>query len=121
MIACIGLAPRLAQAMPQDFSPNNGLGYCYLTVTSSIVKTSTCSINGKTGIPSGAIWALVCNEGTAARWADDGFTVITASNGQILPSGTATSPTCQNFFDNFQNLQWIAESGTATLDITFYQ
>ena len=92
------------------------LGYCQLAVTSSAVQTSTCT----GGIPAGAVWAYVCNEGTAARYRDDG-TAPTASIGVPLATGTATAPACASYYGTLANLQWIAESGTATLDISFYK
>ena len=90
-------------------------GYCQLAVT-TVVQTSTCT----GGIPAGASYAIICNEGTAARWRDDG-TAPTATVGNILGTGTATAPFCMGFSTNLAALQWIAESGTAILDIGFYQ
>ena len=92
------------------------LGYCALSVTSSAQQTSSCI---GTFAPT-ASYAAVCNEGTAARWRDDG-TAPTASVGQPLGSGSPTAPTCQPMATTFSTLQWIAESGTATLDFTFYK
>ena len=91
------------------------LGYCQLSVTTSAVQTSTCS-----GFPSTATYAVVCNEGTAARWRDDG-TAPTASVGQPLGTGTATAPACMAIGTTLSTLQWIAESGTATLNFSFYK
>ena len=93
----------------------NPLGYCQLSVTTA-VQTSTCT----GGIPAGTTYALVCNEGTAARWRDDG-TAPTTSVGTPLGTGSATAPVCQTFFTTFSALQWIAESGTSVLNFTFYQ
>lgn len=112
-----------AYAIPGDASfplnirpgPINPAGYCQLAVT-TVVQTSTCS----GGIPAGANYAVVCNEGTAARWRDDG-TAPTTTVGNILGTGTATAPICAAFSTTFSTLQWVAESGTATLDITFYK
>jgi hypothetical protein len=92
------------------------LGYCQLSVSTSAVQTSTCS----GGIPVGTTYTLVCNEGTAVRWLDTGVTP-TASFGQILSTGTATLPTCSGFVTKFAALQWIAESGTTILDLSFYK
>jgi hypothetical protein len=92
------------------------LGVCQLSVSSTAVGLSTCS----GGIPFGATYALVQNEGTAARWRDDG-TPPTASVGMIISSGTATLPSQSGFSTTLSAVQLIAESGTATLDISFYQ
>jgi hypothetical protein len=101
--------------LPQKQGALTPLGYCQLSVTSA-VQTSACS----GGIPAGAVYALICNEGIAARWRDDGA-APTASVGNILGTGTATAPICSAFYTMFSTLEWIAESGTSTLDITFYK
>jgi hypothetical protein len=91
------------------------LGFCQLSVTTA-VQTSTCA----GGIPSGATWAMICNEGSAARWRDDGI-AVTASVGVPLGSGLANAPVCFNYFSAFSTLQWISQSGTTLLDISFYK
>lgn len=115
-----------AHAGPGDSSnPNyerpgllgNSLGYCQLAITTAAKALSACT----NGVPNGANYAVVCNEGSdAVRWRDDG-TNPTGAIGQILGAGTATAPTCAGFVNSFSTLVWIAESGTATLDISFYQ
>jgi hypothetical protein len=89
---------------------------CQLTVSTTAVETSTCS----GGIPAGSTYALICNEATAARWRDDG-TPPTTTVGQVLGTGTSTAPICAGFTTTFSTLQWIAESGSAILDISFYK
>jgi len=91
------------------------LGYCQLLVTAA-VQTSTCA----GGIPAGATWAMICNEGAAARWRDDGA-IVTASVGVPLGSGLPGAPVCFNYFANFSTLQWVAQSGTTALDFNFYK
>jgi len=91
------------------------LGYCQLSVTSAAL-TSTCS----GGIPPSSTYALICNEGSAARWRDDGI-APTASVGVPLATGSASAPICSTFFTTFSTLQWIAQSGTTLLDISFYR
>lgn len=93
------------------------LGYCKLSATTSAsVLVSTCS----GGIPTGATYALICNEGSEARWRDDG-TAPTTSLGQILGSGTTSGPTCFGYSASLSALQFIAQTGTATFDISFYK
>jgi hypothetical protein len=92
------------------------LGYCQLSVTTTAVLLSTCS----GGIPFGSTFALISNEGIAARWRDDG-TAPTTSVGNIIGSGSPTSPTYVGFVTTLATLQFIAESGTAILDISFYR
>lgn len=117
------LAPACALAAPGDaLNPMQmrpgivtPVGYCQLSVI-TVAQTSTCT----GGIPNGANYAVVCNEGTAARWRDDGV-APTTTMGNILGTGTATAPVCAGFTTTFATLQWIAESGTAVLDFTFYR
>jgi hypothetical protein len=113
MVPCSG--PTSLSTKPGGVAPLSPS--CQLVVsTSAAVQTSSCS----GGIPAGATYALICNEGTAARWRDDGA-APTTSVGQILGTGTATAPICAGFSTTFSTLQWIAESGSATLDISFYR
>jgi len=103
--------PAIPQTPGSQIKP---LGYCQLSVTTA-VQTSTCS-----GFPTLATYAAVCNEGSAARWRDDG-TAPTTTLGQPLGSGTPTVPTCQPMATTFSTLQWVAQSGTAIINFTFYK
>jgi hypothetical protein len=82
-------------------------------VLSSRFYRVTLSRGGRTA-------ALICNESTAARWRDDGV-APTASVGQILGTGTATAPICAGFSTTMSALQFITESGSSLLDVSFYQ
>jgi hypothetical protein len=122
-LACLSMSCALAgpgdSTFPLYMRPGQvgPIGYCQLSVGLSAVKTSTCT----GGIPKGASYALICNEGAdAARWRDDG-PVPTTTVGNIVGAGTATAPVCSAFATNFAALQWIAETSSAILDITFYQ
>jgi hypothetical protein len=114
-LLCASMAmPAMGQRVPGFvIAP---LGYCSLSVTGTAVQTSTCAGT----FAALASYAAVCNEGNAARWRDDGA-APTASVGQPLGSGSATAPTCQAMATTFSTLQWIAQSGTATLNFTFYK
>jgi hypothetical protein len=127
--ALIGLGPLVAPVLGQTYRDGGGTiiqavrptyvytpgGYCQLIVTSAVL-TSTCP----GGIPAGATMALVCNEGAAARWRDDGI-AVTTSVGMSLAAGVASAPVCFNYYGAFAALQWIAQSGAAILDISFYE
>lgn len=106
---CASAAPPTSQA---SLSP---AGYCQLSVT-TVVQTSTCS----GGIPARSIYALICNEGAAARWRDDGV-APTTSVGMPTATGTATAPVCFNYYGTFATLQWIAQAGTSIINISFYK
>ena len=114
-------APTLAQIPPDSLAVRPGairpLGYCQLSVTATAKETSTCP----GGIPSGATYAFVSEEGPdAVRWRDDG-TPPTATVGQPLGNGTAAAPVQAGFTTTFSTLQWI-DQGTsgAIVDISFY-
>jgi hypothetical protein len=121
--ACLCMAPAYAEPGTQNQPAYIRPGFvtplapsCQLAVTTPAKALSACT----GGIPNGAQYALICNEGTAARWRDDGI-APTASVGEPLGTGTAIAPICAGFSTTLSALQFIAESGTATLDISFYQ
>ena len=123
-VACLGMTCAFAgpgdQTNPFFIRPGfvTPAGYCQLTVTATAVQTSTCP----GGIPKGATYALINEEGPdAVRWRDDGV-APTASVGNPLGNGTAASPVAAGFTTNFAALQWI-DQGTsgAVLDISFYR
>jgi len=129
LLALIGLGLLGAPASAQTYRDSGGtiiaamrptelrfpLGYCQLSVTTA-VQMSACP----GGIPAGATWAMICNEGSAARWRDDGV-AVTANVGMPLAAGLASAPVCFNYFATFSTLQWIAQSGSSLLDISFYK
>lgn len=122
-LGCLWVAGAYAmpgdQTTPSYVKPGPVLpipnSFCQLSVGSTVVALSTCT----SGIPFGATYALVTNEGAAIRWRDDG--VPTASLGQIIGTGTATSPVVVGFTTTLSTVQLIAESGTGMLDISFYK
>ena len=90
---------------------------CQLTVSSaSAIQTSACA----GGIPTGSTYAFICNEGGAVRWRDDG-TNPTSAVGQILGTGAVTQPICAGFTTTLSTLAWIAETGSSTVDVSFYK
>jgi hypothetical protein len=60
-------------------------------------------------------WALVSVEGNAIRWTDDGQ-APTASYGQPIAAGTAA-----DLATLFASVQMVSQTGTATVDISFYK
>lgn len=116
LVALLMAGENPAIAAPQTTqAPYIPAGYCQLSVTVA-AQTSTCS----GGIPQRAIYALICNEGAAARWRDDGV-APTTTVGLPLASGSATAPVCFNYYGTFATLQWVAQSGTTILNISFYK
>jgi hypothetical protein len=86
------------------------LGYCQLTSIASATSVSSCS----GGVPALSAWAVVCIETAAVRWRDDG-TAPTTSVGMPVSSGQ-----CMNYSGTFSALQFIAQSGSPVVDISFY-
>jgi hypothetical protein len=127
-VACLWAGAAFAGTGDASFplyvrpGPVSPLRYCQLSVALS-VTSPTLGCAG--GVPKGATYALICNEGAdAVRWLDTGQT-ITTTFGQILGAGTVTLPTCGAtcgaYSTNLQALQFIAETSAAVVDITFYQ
>lgn len=88
-----------------------------LTVTSgSAVLLS--SVSG--GIPAGTKYATIANEGGAYRYRDDG-TAPTTTVGSPVSGGTATNPGYQPYSGPFAALQFIAQSASALLTVSFYK
>jgi hypothetical protein len=71
-------------------------------------------------VPAGAQFALISVETEAVRYRDDG-TPPTASNGVLIPVTTATEPWVYYATAGFANLEFIATSGTAILNIAYYK
>lgn len=109
-----------AQSLPQKNwtfqSPLISLGYCQLSVTTA-VSISTCS----GGIPAGAFYAFIVPETNAIRIRDDG-TNPTTTVGMPVSAGvpyyaTATAASTAPL----SSVAIISQSGTATVNITFYK
>jgi hypothetical protein len=121
--ACLSMSCAYAgpgdQTNPTFVKPgfSTPVGYCQATVgTSAQPFTGLCF----GGAPKGATYALICNEGTAVRWRDDGI-APSASVGQILGVGTVTAPICAGFSTDLSAVQFISESASTFLDVSFYK
>jgi hypothetical protein len=93
------------------------LGYMQFTVagTAKFVNAQTMtSPSGGTGAPSGAEFALIIAETNAIRYMDHGGT---PTSGTGLPVATGGALEYDGSMANFAT---IAQSGTATVNITFY-
>lgn len=113
-------APVWAQQLPQKEwtfqAPLISLGYCQLSVTTA-VPISTCP----GGIPSGAFYAFIVPETNAIRVRDDGTNPTTTVG---MPVGTnvpyyATASAAGT--TSLSTVAVISQSGTATVNITFYK
>lgn len=90
-----------------------GYGQYSIAGTATILTTSLGA--NSVAIPKGTTRAQISVSAQAVRYRDDG-TAPTASVGYPKPTGSEFT-----YAGNFQNLQFIAQTGTATLDVLFYQ
>lgn len=85
---------------------NTPLGYQQLSVGASAVGLT---------VPTGATVAFIAVSGNAVRYRDDG-TPPTAALGYPLPVGQN-----YNYHVALSAIEFIAQTGTATLDILYYK
>ena len=100
----------LAQSYGITLKP---LGYC-----STLSLTSAQKLSAICAIPAGANAIIVRAEGNAVRWRDDGV-APGATAGLGMPLGTSDAPLYLQ--TNLANMQFISQTGTADLNINFYQ
>lgn len=88
-----------------------GYGQLALTTTAALIST----VSG--GIPSGATYAVITVEGTGpdTRWRDDGV-APTATVGMPLFAGQTWT-----FSGDLSTVQFVAVSGTPSINISFYE
>lgn len=65
-------------------------------------------------VPTGATIAQICVETAGVRYRDDG-TAPTASSGMPVPPGT-----CFQYAGPLSSIQFIAQSGSPTIDVLYY-
>ena len=103
-----------ADAGPQGLPANTypvPLGHCQLAAFSAATLLSSCS----GGIPAKTACALMVAETNSVRWWDDG-TVPTATVGMLWATGVYWG-----YLGAMSKLQFIPSTGSATVDVTFYQ
>ena len=106
-----GVAGGASPTKPGQITP---LGFASLSVSGTAVLLS--SVSG--GIPSGATIATVVVNGNAVNWRDDG----TAPTATVGTGGMGLSVGSQVVFTTTLNtLEFIAQTGSATLSISFYK
>lgn len=92
---------------------NTPLGYCQFTVSNTAVALSAnCTV------PAAARQFYAVAETAAVRWRDDG-SAPTSTVGMPLPTGTQLTYT--GLTSAIAAWEVIAQSGTATIDVSFYQ
>lgn len=98
----------------QAFISDNDLGYAQLSVGSTPIYAKAATYGGAalSGIPTGTNILRVYAEGQAIRWRADGV-APTATVGKPLATGS------EMVFSEaqFQNLQFVAQTGTATVNL----
>lgn len=65
-------------------------------------------------VPAGTVWATLCLETANARWRDDG-TAPTATVGMPLTTGQ-----CMQYAGPLSAVQFIAQTGSPVLTISYY-
>jgi hypothetical protein len=70
-------------------------------------------------VPVGAQFALISVETAAVRWRDDGV-APTATTGVLLPETSATEPWTYVGTKGLQDIKFIAVTGTASLNVSYY-
>ena len=111
--ALLALAtPALAQFVNYPATPTKPGGY--LPLGGAQFALSVSSATALT-VPTGAVWATICVEGQAVRYRDDG-TNPTASTGMPIASGA-----CIAYAGNLAAIKFIAQTGSPTIDVIYYQ
>ena len=103
LAACPAAAEAPLRAVP--------LGYCQISGSSA---STLASCSG--GIPAGATNVVISVETNAIRWRDDG-TTPTASVGMPLATGAAPYA----YAGVLSALQFIPQTGSAVIDVSFYR
>jgi hypothetical protein len=91
------------------------LGYCQLSI-STVVAISTCS----GGIPANTRYALITPETAAIRCRDDGTNPTTAVGFPVAVAGLLTYSASDGVNAPLAALKCVAQTGTSTVDIWFY-
>jgi hypothetical protein len=96
-----------APAMAQSGHPS--IGYQQITSLASATNLTVPTTGGP------VVWALICAETAGVRWRDDG-TAPTASVGQPLAAGQ-----CFQYAGPLLTIQFIAQTGSPVLDVSYYR
>lgn len=108
LAASLFLALSCLGARAQNGHPS--LGYQQI-----LAATLVSATNLTVPAAGGAVWALICAETAGVRWRDDG-TAPTATVGQLLTAGQ-----CFQYAGPLTAIQFIAQSGSPILDVSFYR
>lgn len=93
------------------------LGYAQITVTTVATLDARLAVASVPYVRTGAErWALMSVEGNGLRWIDDGLQNPTTSYGQLTPVGDA-----QILATDFSLVKLAAQTGTSTVNISFYR
>ena len=71
-------------------------------------------------VPAGAEIAEICVETASVRYRDDGTAPTTSSGVPVFPV-SSSQPFCFAYGGPLQRLQFIAVSGSPTLDVVYYK
>lgn len=120
----VGLSP--ASALTCHDSPNGTIipcvqpAYLYQSAgATQFITAGTLAAATPLTVPNGASIAEICVETAGVRYRDDGV-APTASVG-IPIVGTSTAPACFAYAGPLSAIQFIAISGSPTMDVAFYK
>ena len=118
LAAALALTPAAFAQTHRDAGGTviNGVApiYLYVSVGSSQMGLSVATATGLT-VPVGATIAQICVEGAGVRYRDDGV-APTASVGMPAAPGA-----CFQYSGPLSVVQFIAQSGSPTIDVLYYK
>jgi len=115
--------PALAQTHTDKSGTNiPGFAPVYIyksTGASQFISASSLASATSLTVPAGSTIAQICVETAGVRYRDDG-TAPTASVGIPLVPLSSSVPTCFQYAGPLSSVQFIAISGSPTMDISYY-
>lgn len=111
----IAFAALLAAAITPSYAQQNVKSGTYVSAGASQQGISVAGVATTLTPPAGAAFAEICVETASVRYRDDG-TAPTASVGMPVTSGT-----CFSYAGPLSAVQFIAQSGTASVSVSYYK
>lgn len=96
------------------------LGFCSLSSMSSATLLTACVINGVTGVPAGANYALLCAYTQGVVWRDDPAGTVPTGTPGVGGQGIAAGQ-CFGYSGPLSRIQIIQQASGAVLGASFYK
>jgi hypothetical protein len=120
-LALTGLCLLAAPALAQTYTDGRGTiiasvrpTYLYASAGPSQMGLPVLALT-TLSVPQGATIAQICVETSGVRYRDDG-TAPTAASGQPVAAGA-----CFSYAGSLSSLQFVAQSGSPTIDVSYYK